>query len=80
MFYRDQSDTECRLRRKSDRRKKSQKADKKAVLLQIMQTGKGKGWPARSHEKSSGCLELLMEHSWGEEKTESKVIYRKGGD
>lgn len=26
------------------------------------------------------CLELVMGRSWGEEKTESKVIYRKGRD
>lgn len=79
MFYRDQSDTECRLRRKSDRRKKSPKAGKKAALLQIMQMEKGKGWPGIMR-RLGGCLELVMGHSWGEEKTESKAIYRKGGD
>lgn len=45
MFYRAQSDTECRIRRKPDRRKNSQKADKKTALLQTMQMGRGKGWP-----------------------------------
>lgn len=80
MSYRNQSDTECRIRRKPDSRKSSQEAASK------------KGCPAspgagveekvtRSHGRAWGLPRVSDGARLGRgEKPEPKMTYRKGGD
>lgn len=60
MLYRNQSDTECRTRGRTDSRKSSQGAGRRGCTA-----SRGAGV---EEEVTGSCLELVMGQVWGEEK------------
>lgn len=78
MSYRNQSDTECRIRRKPDSRKRSQEAGKKGWCLHSAGVEEKM---TRSHGRAWGLPTVSDGTRLGRgEKPESKMTYRKGGN